>query len=719
MSRGGDVSTGDVSTGVAARVDDLRRQLRQHDYLYYVKDAPEVSDAAYDKLFRQLQELEAEHPDLASPDSPTQRVGGAPQSGFPTVEHAAPMLSLDSSEDEAVLRRFDERLRKALSKLPLSQLPLSKLPREGRQPDAGKLPGEAITYVAEPKLDGLSVELVYENGVLVRAATRGDGQRGEGITENVRTIQAVPLRLRDDERPVPRLLAVRGEIILRLADFERVNEKLLAEGKDPFANPRNAAAGSLRQLDASITASRPLDVYLYDILALEPTDAEAPDGIGDEPQTQWQVLDALRAWGLRVNDLPRRLEGIEAVVAYHADIEAQRDDLEFEIDGVVVKLDDLAARDGLGTTSRHPRWAFAFKFPPRKEITRIEKIIASVGRTGIVTPVALLRPVEIGGVTVARASLHNREEIARKGVREGDLVRVQRAGDVIPQVVERIDEPERERGPEFRMPATCPSCDTALIARGPYTVCPNSFECPGQLAGRILHFASRNALDVEGLGEETAKLLVSKELVRELPDVFDLKAEDLMLLEGFARKSAQSLVEALEKASHVELHRFLFGLGIPEVGVAVAKDLARHFHAFDALRTASEEQLQEVEGIGPRVAELIVGFFEQPQNQHVLDRLLDGRIHLEEPEPPEDGDELPLDGKKFVFTGGMEAMSRPEAKAKVEALGAKVVGSVSKNTDYVVAGDDPGSKYDTAVELGVEILDEAGFLALLRTHGAD
>ncbi len=680
------------TTEAAARVGELRRQLRHHDYLYYVKDAPAISDAAYDKLFRELQALEDEHPDLASLDSPTQRVGGVPQSGFPTVEHAAPMLSLDSSEDESVLRRFDERLRKALR----------------------KLPREAVTYVAEPKLDGLSVELVYEDGVLVRAATRGDGQRGEGITENVRTIQAVPLRLRDDERPVPRLLSVRGEIILRLADFERVNEKLLAEGKDPFANPRNAAAGSLRQLDASITASRPLDVYLYDILALE----DAGTARGDQLQTQWHVLDALRAWGLRVNDLPRRLEGVEAVIAYHADIEARRDDLEFEIDGVVVKLDDLAAREGLGTTSRHPRWAFAFKFPPRKEITRIEKIIASVGRTGIVTPVALLRPVEIGGVTVARASLHNREEVARKGVREGDLVRVQRAGDVIPQVVERLDEPDHERGPEFRMPATCPSCDTDLIARGPYTVCPNSFECPGQLAGRILHFASRHALDVEGLGEETAKLLVSKELVRELPDIFDLKAEDLMLLEGFARKSAQSLVEALEKASHVELHRFLFGLGIPEVGVAVAKDLARHFRAFGALRTASEEQLQEVEGIGPRVAELIVGFFAQPQNQHVLDRLLDGRIHVQDPELPEDAGELPLAGKKFVFTGGMEAMSRPEAKAKVEALGAKVVSSVSKNTDYVVAGEDPGSKYDKAVKLGVEILDEAAFVELLRSLGA-
>ena len=671
----------------AARVAQLRQEIRRHDYLYYVRDAPEIADAEYDRLFAELRRLEEEFPQLVSADSPTQRVAGEPMPGFPTVEHAAPMLSLESDQDEAALRRFDERVRKGLGRT-----------------------GEAVAYVVEPKLDGLSVELVYEDGLLARASTRGDGRVGEGITANVRTITAVPLTLRGDELPVPRLLALRGEIILRLDAFEKVNEGLLEQGKEPFANPRNAAAGSVRQLDPRITASRPLDLYVYDILRVEPAPPEVT--------TQWQLLAALRSWGLRVNDLPQRVRGVEALIAYHAAIEARRDDLEYEIDGVVIKLDDLAAREQLGYTARHPRWAFAYKFPPRKEVTRILKIVPSVGRTGVVTPVAIMRPVEIGGVTVSRATLHNREEVARKQVREGDLVRVQRAGDVIPQVIERIDEPGHTRGPEFRMPETCPSCGTVLIERGPFTVCPNSFECPAQLAGRLTHFGSRNALDIEGLGEETARLLVDKQLVRHLPDLFDLKPDQLMLLEGFAHKSAHNLVAAIERASHAELPRFLYGLGIPEVGTAVAATLARHFRTFPALREASEEQLQAVEGVGPRMAELIVDFFARPQNQQVLDQLLASRMHLREmPAGATSAAELPLAGKKFVFTGGMEKLSRPEAQKLVEGLGGQAVGSVSSKTDFVVAGSDAGSKLEKAQKLGLEILDEAAFLELLARHG--
>jgi DNA ligase (NAD+) len=658
------------------RIEKLRRQIRRHDHLYYVMDAPEISDAEYDRLFHELEELEDEHPDLRTEDSPTQRVGGQPVDRFPTVEHAAPMLSLDSSADEDELRRFDDRVRKGVG-------------------------DEGVTWVVEPKLDGLSLELVYESGRLVRASTRGDGVRGEGITANVRTIRPVPLRLRDDDRPVPDRLAVRGEALIGIEAFDQLNERLMEEGKEPFANPRNAAAGSLRQLDPGIAASRPLELFAYDIL----------DSTADGVASQWETLQALREWGFPVSDLVERVEDVEAILAYHADLMDRRDDLPYEIDGVVIKLDDLAAREELGATSRHPRWAYAYKFPPRGEVTRILSIVASVGRTGVVTPVALMRPVEIGGVTVSRASLHNREEVARKDVREGDLVRVQRAGDVIPQVVERVEEEDRERGAPFRMPGSCPSCGTELVERGPYTVCPNSFSCPAQLAGRIQHFGSRAALDVEGLGEETAKLLVEKKLVRELPDLFDLTADDLLPLEGFAATSAKKLIEAIESSARTELQRFLYGLGIPEVGTAVARDLAAHFRSVGALRDADEEALQGVSGVGPVMAEGIVAFFDEPHNAHNVDRLL---AHVELEAPPEKAAGGPLEGKTFVFTGSMDAMTRSEAKKRVEALGANATGSVSGNTDYVVAGEDPGSKLDRAKELGVEILDEAAFLELLE-----
>jgi len=677
------------------RIARLRSEIRHHDYLYYVKDQPAVSDQAYDKLYHELVALEEQFPDLVSEDSPTQRVAGQPLTSFPTIEHAAPMLSLDSDQDEATLRRFDERLRKGLAAAGTSE----------------------VEYVLEPKLDGLSVELVYRDGVLQHAATRGDGRRGEGITANVRTILSVPLRLREPaagERPIPPFLAVRGEVIMHAEVFDKLNERLIAEGNEPFSNPRNAAAGAVRQLDPQMTAARPLDLYAYDILASE----------GVEVATQWEVLEALRGWGLRVSDLVERTPTLDGILAYHKGIEEKRDDLGFEIDGIVIKLNDLTARETLGWTSRHPRWAFAFKFPPRKEITRILSILPSVGRTGVVTPVALMLPVEIGGVTVARATLHNREEVARKDVREGDRVRVQRAGDVIPQVIERIEEPERERGPAWAMPAVCPSCATPLVERGPFTVCPNSFECPAQLAGRIVHFASRNALDIEGLGDETAKIFVAQGLVHQLPELFDLKAEQLVHLEGFAEKSANNLVAALAKASQPELQRFLYGLGIPEVGVSVARDLARHFGTFAALRSADDAALQEVSGVGPRMAEQITAFFREPKNAEVLDALLT-RLQLVETAPaPVTSDSptaavLPLAGKKIVFTGGLTRLARREAQELAERLGARATGSVSKSTDWVVVGEDAGSKADDARKLGVATLDEDGFIALLREHGVE
>ncbi|MCH7666215.1 MAG: NAD-dependent DNA ligase LigA [Acidobacteria bacterium] len=678
------------------RLAELRSEIDHHNYLYHVRDRPEISDEAYDKLFRELLRLEEEHPDLVTPESPTQRVGGAPLDSLETVEHTAPMRSLDSSPELSEVERFMDRVEKALG------------------PGSPGSPGSdtaEIAYVLEPKLDGASLELVYENGLLTRAVTRGDGQVGEDVTENVRTIKAVPLKLRAPKgtgkrgsRKWPPLLAVRAEVIMPIDSFDAFNEKLIAEGKEPYASPRNTASGAIRQLDSRLVAERPLDIYVYDLL------------VGDLAQmavgTQWEVLEALEDFGLRVNDLPRRVTSLDEVADYHQRMMAIRDELNYEIDGVVIKLDDIAARDELGATSHHPRWAYAFKFPPRKEITRVLEILASVGRTGVVTPVAIMRPVEIGGVTVSRATLHNREEVARKDIRKGDKVRVQRAGDVIPQVVERIPEKGKRRRPKFKMPKGCPSCGTELIERGPFSVCPNSFECPAQLKGRIIHFGSRYALDIEGLGEESAKMFVELGLVKHLPDLFELKTEQLIDLEGFAEKSATALVDAIATASKTDLHRFLYGLGIPEVGNTVARDLANHFRSFDSLRTADEETLQSIDGVGPRMSEQIVAFFAEEHNAKVLDQLL-AKMELMVPEAPHEGGKL--EGAKFVFTGGLDSMSRDEAKVLVEAAGGKVVRSVSKATTFVVVGDKPGSKLAKAEELGVEVLDEEGFRGLVES----
>jgi DNA ligase (NAD+) len=667
------------------RVRRLRAQIHHHDYLYYIRDAPEISDEEYDRLFRELHELEERYPALLSQDSPTQRVGVAPLDSFPTIEHMAPMLSLDSDVKVEALGRFDERVRKALG--------------------AGE-----ITYVTEPKLDGASVELVYEEGLLVRASTRGDGRFGEGITANIRTIPSIPLRLRDEERPVPLFSAFRAEVVMRIGAFEQLNERLLESGRSPFANPRNAAAGSLRQLDPGVTAERPLDAYVFEILAVSSPPAA----------TQWDALRAMRGWGLRVNELERRVTSVEEILRYHAELEAQRDELDYEIDGIVIKLDNLTARERMGATSHHPRWAYAHKFPPRKEETRILRIVPSVGRTGVVTPIAFMRPVEIGGVTVSRANLHNREEVARKDIREGDRVRIQRAGDVIPQVLERIDEPGRERTDPFVMPVHCPSCGTPLVERGPYTVCPNVFGCLAQLAGRVWHFGSRQALDIEGLGGETSRALVQEGLVRSLPDLFELQAEQVLGLEGFAEKSAEKLVAAISAASQTELARFIYGLGIPEVGASVARTLSLHFGSFEALRDASEEALQAAEGIGPKMSEQILAFFREPRNGEQLERLL-SHVQLKAPRPSTrsaaEGEES-LEGLRFVLTGRLAGMSRSEAKERLESLGGRLTSSVSKSTDFVVVGDSPGAKLDKARDLGIEVLDEKAFVELLREKRA-
>ena len=667
---------------VAGEIDRLRTELRHHDYLYHVEARPQLSDEDYDRLFRRLKELEEIRPDLVTSDSPTQRVGAEPQGQLETLPHTAPMLSLDSTQDEAEVRRFDERLRKVVD--------------------------GPVSYLLEPKLDGASIELVYEHGVLSRAVTRGNGSSGEGVTENIKTIPSVPLRLREAERPAPELLAVRGEVMMYISEFEAFNERLVAKGEESYASPRNTAAGAIRQLDPRITAQRRFELIAYDVLAVR----------GVTFRRDREGVDALREWGFRVPDDLSVAESVEDVFDFHRAWTEARDELDYEIDGIVIKLNDLDARADLGATSHHPRWALAYKFEPRREVTRVEQIGVSVGRTGVLTPVAFLLPVQVGGVTIARASLHNREEVKRKDVREGDLVRIQRAGDVIPQVLERVAEPGRKRGEQFLMPATCPDCGTPVEERGPFTACPNRFGCPAQLKGQISHFGSRNALDITGLGDETAQLLVRQGLVRELADLFDLKAESLLELPGFAAKSADNLVAGIQRRLSPELERFLFALGIPEVGVTVARDLARHFRGLEAIRSATEEELAVVHGVGTVMSETIHGFFRNDQNRLAIDRILQRGVTPIEPEEVS-GESVPFAGQKFVFTGGLVGFSRARAKELIEGAGGRVVGAVSKETDYLVVGEDPGSKHEKAVELGVTTLDEMAFVALLQDAGVE
>ena len=662
---------------VAKEAEKLRSELHRHNYLYHVEARPEISDARYDDLFRRLQAIEAEHPELVTPDSPTQRVGAEAQSEFETVEHVAPMLSLDSTQDEDAVRRFHERVEKALG-------------------------GVKPKYILQPKLDGASMELVYERGVLVRAVTRGNGRAGDGVTENVRTIPSVPLRLRTEKRAAPDLLALRGEVMMYISDFQTFNAGLVERGEEPYASPRNSAAGAVRQLDPAITASRKLDLIAYDVIAA--------DGVRFSSDSEG--VKAIRDWGFKVPERTKVAHSLEDILEYHAAFAAARDDLDYEIDGVVIKLDDMNARAAMGSTSHHPRWALAYKFEPRQEVTRIDKIDVQVGRTGVLTPVALLLPVVVGGVTVSRASLHNREELKRKDLREGDRVRIQRAGDVIPQVVEVVEKGAHRARP-FEMPSKCPACGTRVVEDGPRTVCPNRFGCPAQLKGRLIHFGAREALDIEGLGEETANLLVERGLVTELAELFDLEPERLMELEGFAEKSSKALVHAIRARKKPELARFLIALGIPEVGVSVARDLAGHFGDFERIRAASREELEAVSGIGPRMSEAISDFFADARNRKAIDAVLDRGVRPQASEPART--DLPELGAA-VFTGTLP-VARVVAENAWRSVGGKTTGSVSKKTVFVVAGDDPGSKLDKAEKLGVEVLDYDGFLARLKRHG--
>lgn len=666
-----------IPRGIRRRVERLQTELRQHDYRYYVLDRPTISDTQYDRMFAELLRLEQQYPALAAPDSPTQRVGGQPLPEFPSVPHVVPMLSLESVTHQEDVQRFDERLRRLL---------------HGRSPE----------YVLEPKFDGLSLELVYEQGRLTRASTRGDGLRGEGVTENVRTIRTVPLRLHRTKRPIPRLLSVRGEALMPIRAFERLNRQLDRGGKPLFANPRNAAAGSIRQLAPRVTAGRPLEVIFYDVLASE----------GVRFETGSEALEALRGWGLRVSPERRVGRTVEDVITYRDGLERRRNTLGYEVDGIVLKLNDLRARGRIGVTGRHPRWALAYKFTPRERETIIEDVISQVGRTGVVTPVAVLKPISIGGVTVTRATLHNRAEIARKDLRVGDTVRVARAGDVIPEVVGRVARQRRSR--PFVMPRRCPACRAALVREGPIDRCPNAVTCPAQLRGSVRHFGSRAALDIRGLGRETVDELVSSRLVRNVADLFFLREQDLRSLARFGAISAHNLVQAIDKARHTELARFIYALGIPGVGAESARDLADHFRDLSRLVHADEAALRSVSGIGAVTAGQIAGFFRRPASRRMIDACRRGGLVLAPPPKPRAGS---LAGRMVVFTGALDRLTRAEAEALVRRAGGRAAASVGARTDLVVAGAAPGSKYERARRLGVTILDEPAFLKLVGPSG--
>jgi DNA ligase (NAD+) len=668
----------DAPAAVLARVQELRQQLHYHNYRYYVLDDPVVADAEFDRLLQELSRLEDEYPELVTPDSPTQRVGAAPLEKFETVPHSLPMLSLENAFSETGAWEFEERLQRFLRT------------------------AEGFHYVVEPKMDGVAVELVYARGRLSVGSTRGDGYRGENVTQNLKTIHTIPLTLLAGELSPPDLLEVRGEVYMDLAEFHQYNAERQARGEPAFANPRNAAAGSLRQLDPAITAARPLKIFCYGIGRVE----------GRAFGSHWEVLMALKAWGLRVNPLIERRRGIEAAIQYHHELERQRHGLPYEIDGAVIKVDDLALQERLGTKARSPRWALAYKFAATQATTRVRDIVVNVGRTGAITPMAVMEPVEVGGVTVSRATLHNEDEVAKKDVRVGDAVLIQRAGDVIPEVVKVILEERPAAAQPFQMPSQCPVCGTALVrpAGEAVTRCPNP-DCLGALRRGILHFASKTAMDIDGLGEKIIDQLIDQGLVKGIADLYRLTEADLVPLERFAEKSAGNLVAAINKSKAVSLARFIYALGIRYVGEATAQLLAQHFHSLEKLEAASLEDLLQVEGVGPQVAGSIREFFQDSRNRTRLAELTALGV---QPLPPEAPPKTALAGKTFVFTGGLERFSREEAKAQVTARGGKVSSSVSAKTDYVVAGADPGSKLAKARDMGVRILSEDEFEELLK-----
>ncbi|MDH5600626.1 MAG: NAD-dependent DNA ligase LigA [Gammaproteobacteria bacterium] len=660
------------------RIETLREEINGHNYLYYVLDAPEIPDSEYDRLLVELNKIEQQYPELITTDSPTQRVGAMPLDSFSEVQHEVPMLSLGNAFSEQDMEDFDKRIREGVEK-------------------------DCIDYAAEPKLDGLAISLLYDNGLLVRAATRGDGRTGEDVTLNIRTIDAIPLKLRGNDFPA--VLEVRGEVVMPKEGFEKLNQQQLKKGEKPFVNPRNAAAGSLRQLDPKITATRPLSFYSYGIGLIE--------GI-TLPEKHSQVMERLKSWGMRINPESEVVKGIKGCHAYYEKLAAKRNDLPDEIDGIVYKVDDIEFQNIMGFVSRAPRWAIARKFPAQEEMTKLLAIEVQVGRTGALTPVARLQPVFVGGVTVSNATLHNQDEIDRLDARVGDMVIIRRAGDVIPQVVSVVKSKREGKPRRFQLPATCPVCgsETARFEDEAVTFCTGGLYCEAQRKEAIKHFASRRAMNIDGLGDKLVEQLVDEGLINTIADLYKIEVEQLIKLERLGEKSAKNLVAALEKSKATTLAHFVFALGIHNIGETTAQTLTNHFATLENIMHADEAQLLAVPDIGPVVAENVITFFKQSHNLDVVKQLLDVGISWPKikKKPVE---QQPLAGKTFVVTGTLETMGRNDAKVALQELGAKVSGSVSKKTDYVVVGENPGSKASKAQDLGITILDEKALLKLL------
>ena len=694
-----------ASTNVRNRIDQLRTTIADHNHHYYVLDDPQIPDAEYDRLFRELQALEAEYPELATATSPTQRVGSAIETSFAKVTHRIPMLSLDNAFSADELRDFDRRVRERLNR---GNAKGEGNAKEDSSEQVSSEDSGAIEYVCEPKLDGLAVSLHYQNGELVRAATRGDGYIGEDITANIRTIASVPLTLRGGA--FPQTVEVRGEVYMPRAGFERLNERLAGRGEKTFVNPRNAAAGSLRQKKSSVTARRPLEMCAYSVAVTEESAL---------PPTHWESLQQVSEWGFRINPEMSLAIGVEQCLEAYEALMAKRDSLPYEIDGIVFKVNRLDLQQQLGFVSRAPRWAIAQKFPAQEALTVVESVEFQVGRTGAVTPVARLKPVFVGGVTVSNATLHNMDEVRRLDLHIGDTVFIRRAGDVIPKVVKVVPDKRPAGAGVIELPAHCPACGSDIVQIEGEVIarCSGGLYCPAQRKEAIRHYASRKALDIEGLGDKWVDILVDSEKVKTIADLYRLRKADLMGLAGMGEKSAGNLIAAIDASRHPLLWRFLYALGIRGVGEATAKGLAGYFGSLEAIAKADEDALQAVPDVGPIVAGHLRSFFEQPHNQEILQNLKQAGVIWQTQEIT--AANVPLQGQTWVLTGTMEQMTREQAKQKLEDLGAKVAGSVSKKTTYVVAGEAAGSKLTKAQQLGVEVLSEQALLDLLRGHGSD